>query len=665
MFMPAIISTIPKIRLRVLPEISSDGHALLSMKTQKYDDVQAVYVVMSKMRRLESTVLQILLLASLVTLTFRVQPVISGLTGTYPILTIQNNTILLPTENPFFNTTIDGSFMIGQIDWRQGQPIWLWEETHEDIVVPPGGLIDTVPIILEHEIDENFNLTYSFTAVMRNETEIVGNCYGISEGEDPPEVEPLGSLIDTLPLADPRPTPMILWAYDSPPIEVGWGSVGLLFHNVAVEELSLAKTVVARGYSASVNVTVVNEGNFTETFNLTAYANTVAFASQDNVTLLNGTFMVFTLSLNTTGLALGNYTVSANITKVLDDLNPADNTFIADEEVLVAVPGDINGDTFVNAKDSVIIGVAFASHVGQTSYNSNADINDDGYCNAKDSIIIGVHFGGYRTRDELINDFIAFETTFPGLIFHESIGTTVLNQPIYLFKIGNTSGAKVWVDASIHGIEYGTSELLYWFADWLLSQTTEDATQLMAQNLFLLVPIINMDNYRISRYNAHNVDLNRNFETGWGTHNDPNRGPYALSEPETQAIHDALLFWQPVWYINLHSGDQRVSPPWGYTSTPTPNATYFQQVWNNYSALCGLWETTPWRWSLSSYYAGGLARDEGYALGSYSYVVEIAYSMPASVSQIRTAILTRFIPLMIVVGSESAVLQTLETPIPP
>jgi hypothetical protein len=619
----------------------------------------------SRMKKLESTVLQILLLASLVILTFRVQPVTSGLTDTYPILTIENNTLLLPAENPFLNTTIDGSFMIGQINSSQGQPIWLWQETHEDIVVPPGDLIDSIPIILEHEIDENFSLTYSFTAVMRNETEIVGNCYGISEDENPPEVEPLGGLNETLSLADPRPTPIILWAYDSPPIEVGWGSVGLLFHNVAVEELSLAKTVVARGYSASVNVTVVNEGNFTETFNLTAYANTFAFWTQENVTLPNGTSMVFTLSLNTTGFALGNCTISANITVVSDDLNLADNTLIADEEVLVAFPGDINGDTFVNGKDSVIIGVAFDSYVGQPSYNSNADINGDDYCNAKDSIIIGVHFGGYRTRDELISDLIAFETTYPGSISHESIGTTVLNQTIYLFKIGNASGAKVWVDASIHGVEYGTSELLYWFADWLLSQTTEEATQLMEQNLFLLVPIVNMDNYRISRFNAHNVDLNRNFETGWGTHNDAYRGPYALSEPETQAIHNALLFWQPIWYINLHSGDQRVSPPWGYTSTPTPNATYFQQVWNNYSALCDSWETTPWPWSLSAYYAGGLVRDEAYALGSYSYVAEIAYSLPASVSQLRSTILTRFIPLMIVVGSESAALQRLETPIPP
>jgi hypothetical protein len=47
----------------------------------------------------------------------------------------------------------------------------------------------------------------------------------------------------------------------------------------------------------------------------------------------------------------------------------------------------------VNAKDAVLLGVAFNSHLGQIEYNPNADINDDDWVNAKDAIILGIHIG--------------------------------------------------------------------------------------------------------------------------------------------------------------------------------------------------------------------------------------------------------------------------------
>jgi len=54
--------------------------------------------------------------------------------------------------------------------------------------------------------------------------------------------------------------------------------------------------------------------------------------------------------------------------------------------------GDINKDGFVNAKDAVILGVAFGSMLGDENWNPDADLNGDNRINAKDAIILGVNF---------------------------------------------------------------------------------------------------------------------------------------------------------------------------------------------------------------------------------------------------------------------------------
>jgi hypothetical protein len=57
------------------------------------------------------------------------------------------------------------------------------------------------------------------------------------------------------------------------------------------------------------------------------------------------------------------------------------------------IPGDLNVDGYVNAKDAVILGTAFGSRPSDPNWNSNADINGDGIVNAKDAVILGTHFG--------------------------------------------------------------------------------------------------------------------------------------------------------------------------------------------------------------------------------------------------------------------------------
>jgi len=59
----------------------------------------------------------------------------------------------------------------------------------------------------------------------------------------------------------------------------------------------------------------------------------------------------------------------------------------------VKIAGNINNDGYVNAKDAVLLGLAFGSQSGGPHWNTNADINNDGFVNAKDATILGAHFG--------------------------------------------------------------------------------------------------------------------------------------------------------------------------------------------------------------------------------------------------------------------------------
>jgi len=180
-------------------------------------------------------------------------------------------------------------------------------------------------------------------------------------------------------------------------------------YDIATTNVTPLKTIVGQGYSMHINVTVTNQGEFTENFNVTAYANTTIIETKE-VTLTSGNSTTVTFTWNTTGVVKGNYTIKAEATQLLGETDTDDNTLI-DGWVFVTIPGDVNGDKIVNIKDAVLLGVAFgAKHVsdptnpkycqywhtppcGTCPHNPNADISCDGFINIKDAVIQGTNFG--------------------------------------------------------------------------------------------------------------------------------------------------------------------------------------------------------------------------------------------------------------------------------
>jgi parallel beta-helix repeat protein len=167
-------------------------------------------------------------------------------------------------------------------------------------------------------------------------------------------------------------------------------------HDIGITGITTSKTVVGQGFNLNINTTIFNYGDNAETFNVTVYCNETAITLPNGenytpVTLGSGNFTTVAIAWNTSGFAKGNCTVSAVADTVPGETDTEDNT-LPDGWVFVSIPGDINGDQYVNAKDAVLLGAAFNSSQEQPSFNPNADTNGDQWCNAKDAVILGTHF---------------------------------------------------------------------------------------------------------------------------------------------------------------------------------------------------------------------------------------------------------------------------------
>jgi len=173
-------------------------------------------------------------------------------------------------------------------------------------------------------------------------------------------------------------------------------------HDVAVTNLTSAKTVIGRGYGGNITVTAQNQGNFAENFNVTHYANSTNINTL-NFTLASGNSASQTFEWNTTtSLAYGNYTLKGCADIVPGETDTADNNYTCPIPVHVGVPGDVSGtipgvyDGTTNMKDIAYLVSLFNTNPHSPNWQPNTDINNDGFCNMKDIAIAVVYFNQHE-----------------------------------------------------------------------------------------------------------------------------------------------------------------------------------------------------------------------------------------------------------------------------
>jgi hypothetical protein len=109
-----------------------------------------------------------------------------------------------------------------------------------------------------------------------------------------------------------------------------------LLRDVAVTSVSVFPTSVQAGEHVSINVTVKNEGNVTETFSVSAlYNDTNTIGTKPVTDLAPEGSLQLNFSWNTTDVAAGNYTITAKADRLQGETDAEDNTYSYDGVVRV------------------------------------------------------------------------------------------------------------------------------------------------------------------------------------------------------------------------------------------------------------------------------------------------------------------------------------------
>ena len=103
-----------------------------------------------------------------------------------------------------------------------------------------------------------------------------------------------------------------------------WELVTVYIHDVAVISVTPSATEVSVGETLTIDVVVENQGTASESFTVTAYYDSYVIGTQP-VSLGPGATTTIPFPWDTTGVALGNYTIKANATVVLGETDIADN----------------------------------------------------------------------------------------------------------------------------------------------------------------------------------------------------------------------------------------------------------------------------------------------------------------------------------------------------
>ena len=158
---------------------------------------------------------------------------------------------------------------------------------------------------------------------------------------------------------------------------------------------------------------------------------------------------------------------------------------------------------------------------------------------------------------------------------HTVIGTSVEGRNIDAYKYGNGKNYLLLIGGIHGGYEWNSVVLAYRFLNYLNASST-----VLSENLTVtVIPSLNPDGvYKVigkvgrfestdvpsgvatapGRFNAHTVDLNRNFDCRWKPesmwkNNVVSAGTKPFSEPEAQALRDFVLANKPDAVVFWHS----------------------------------------------------------------------------------------------------------------
>jgi hypothetical protein len=166
--------------------------------------------------------------------------------------------------------------------------------------------------------------------------------------------------------------------------------------DVALTAMSISRKRVYIGEVVEINVSVLNEGEAPETFNVTIYceageSNAIGVQTIQNLPPNQSVILRFTW--NTATFQGANYTVRAVADAVPGEADLHDNEYLGGR-ILVTIIGDVNGDGEVGLKDLVAMSMAYYSTPADPNWNEYADLaQPKGIISLTDLVTLALYYG--------------------------------------------------------------------------------------------------------------------------------------------------------------------------------------------------------------------------------------------------------------------------------
>ncbi|KAI5642822.1 zinc carboxypeptidase domain-containing protein [Phthorimaea operculella] len=202
----------------------------------------------------------------------------------------------------------------------------------------------------------------------------------------------------------------------------------------------------------------------------------------------------------------------------------------------------------------------------------------------------------YFSLKDIYNWYVDLERTYPKEVAILHLGRTDEMREILGLKVvvkGSKRRSAVIVEGGIHAREWIAPAFVTYFVDQLLKSRGDENTELgkIAKTYeFYFIPVMNPDGYEYSmkqdrmwrknRSGGHGVDINRNFDAGFGTTGVSSNkkeeiycGPHAFSEKESQAMKNlvARISDKLEYYLAFHSYGQYMIIPYAHIKRHSAN----------------------------------------------------------------------------------------------
>ena len=172
----------------------------------------------------------------------------------------------------------------------------------------------------------------------------------------------------------------------------------------------------------------------------------------------------------------------------------------------------------------------------------------------------------YHDYNELTAFLQNIAASYPSITRLESIGQSVQGKELWVMQISDNPGIneiepEFKYVANMHGDETPGREFSLYLIEWLCENygSSDRATFLVNNTDIYIMPTMNPDGFELGqRYNANNIDLNRDFPDQFY---DPSN-TLSGRQPETRAVMEWSWSHNFVLSANMHSGALVVNYPY-------------------------------------------------------------------------------------------------------